>query len=200
MMKRLFDIILFIIIFPLAIFFIFIISILVYLNIGFPIFYIQTRVGKNNKLFKLIKFRTMKNFAQKNDKIINENQRLTRLTKFLRSTSLDEIPELWNVIKGDMSFVGPRPLLEEYIPLYNNEQKRRHNVKPGITGWAQINGRNEISWQEKFKFDIWYVDNYSFLLDLKILWKTIIKVIKREGISAETELSMKKFTGNKFEK
>lgn len=199
-MKRLFDIILFIIIFPLAIFFIFIISILVYLNIGFPIFYIQTRVGKNNKLFKLIKFRTMKNFAQKNDKIINENQRLTRLTKFLRSTSLDEIPELWNVIKGDMSFVGPRPLLEEYIPLYNNEQKRRHNVKPGITGWAQINGRNEISWQEKFKFDIWYIDNYSFLLDLKILWKTIIKVIKREGISAETELSMKKFTGNKFEK
>ena len=200
MMKRLFDIILFIIIFPLAIFFIFIISILVYLNIGFPIFYIQTRVGKNNKLFKLIKFRTMKNFAQKNDKKINENQRLTRLTKFLRSTSLDEIPELWNVIKGDMSFVGPRPLLEEYIPLYNNEQKRRHNVKPGITGWAQINGRNEISWQEKFKFDIWYIDNYSFLLDLKILWKTIIKVIKREGISAETELSMKKFTGNKFEK
>ena len=199
-MKRLFDIILFIIIFPLAIFFIFIISILVYLNIGFPIFYIQTRVGKNNKLFKLIKFRTMKNFAQKNDKKINENQRLTRLTKFLRSTSLDEIPELWNVIKGDMSFVGPRPLLEEYIPLYNNEQKRRHNVKPGITGWAQINGRNEISWQEKFKFDIWYIDNYSFLLDLKILWKTIIKVIKREGISAETELSMKKFTGNKFEK
>ncbi len=199
-MKRLFDIILFIIILPLAIFFIIMISILIYLDIGFPIFYIQTRVGKKNKLFKLIKFRTMKNFDQKNDKKISENQRLTSLTKFLRSTSLDEIPELWNVIKGDMSFVGPRPLLEEYIPLYNNEQIRRHNVKPGMTGWAQINGRNSITWQEKFKFDIWYVDNYSFLLDLKILWKTIIKVIKREGISAEAELSMKKFTGNKFEK
>ena len=199
-MKRLFDIILFIIILPLAIFFIIMICILIYLDIGFPIFYIQTRVGKKNKLFKLIKFRTMKNFDQKNDKKISENQRLTSLTKFLRSTSLDEIPELWNVIKGDMSFVGPRPLLEEYIPLYNNEQIRRHNVKPGMTGWAQINGRNSITWQEKFKFDIWYVDNYSFLLDLKILWKTIIKVIKREGISAEAELSMKKFTGNKFEK
>ena len=199
-MKRLFDIILFIIILHLAIFFIIMICILIYLDIGFPIFYIQTRVGKKNKLFKLIKFRTMKNFDQKNDKKISENQRLTSLTKFLRSTSLDEIPELWNVIKGDMSFVGPRPLLEEYIPLYNNEQIRRHNVKPGMTGWAQINGRNSISWQEKFKFDIWYVDNHSFLLDLKILWKTIIKVIKREGISAEAELSMKKFTGNKFEK
>ena len=199
-MKRLFDIIIFIIVLPISVIFMIIIGILVYLDIGFPIFYIQTRVGKKNKLFKLIKFRTMKNFDHKNDIEINEKQRLTNLTKFLRSSSLDELPELWNVIKGDMSFIGPRPLLEEYIPLYNNEQIRRHNVKPGMTGWAQVNGRNSISWQEKFKFDIWYVDNYSFLLDLKILWKTIIKVIKREGVSAEAELSMKKFKGNKFEK
>ena len=199
-MKRLLDIILLIIILPLFLLLIIAISFLVYFNIGSPIFYIQTRVGKNNKLFQLIKFRTMKNIDGF-DNIQNlENKRLTNLTKFLRSTSLDEIPELWNIMKGDMSFVGPRPLLEEYIPLYNNEQARRHNVKPGITGWAQINGRNSITWEERFKFDVWYVDNFSFLLDIKILWETITKVIKREGISAEEDLSMQKFTGNKIEK
>ena len=199
-MKRLLDVILLIIILPLFLLLIITIGFLVYFNIGSPIFYIQTRVGKNNKLFQLIKFRTMKNIDDF-DNIQNlENKRLTNLTKFLRSTSLDEIPELWNIMKGDMSFVGPRPLLEEYIPLYNNEQARRHNVKPGITGWAQINGRNSITWEEKFKFDVWYVDNYSFLLDIKILWKTITKVIKREGISAEEDLSMQKFTGNEIEK
>jgi len=145
----------------------------------------------------MVKFRTMTNSRGIDGDLLLDAQRLTRFGHFLRATSLDELPELWNVIKGDMSLVGPRPLLMEYLPLYSNEQASRHNVRPGITGWAQVNGRNAISWEEKFKYDVWYVENQSFWLDMKIIWMTIKKVIAREGISADGEATMPKFTGNK---
>jgi lipopolysaccharide/colanic/teichoic acid biosynthesis glycosyltransferase len=144
----------------------------------------------------MIKFRTMTDETDKNGLLLPDNKRLTSFGKWLRATSLDELPELWNVLKGEMSFVGPRPLLMEYLPLYSKEQMKRHNVKPGITGWAQINGRNAISWEEKFKLDVWYVENQSFWLDIKILMLTVKKVFKREGISAEGEATMPKFTGS----
>ena len=164
-------------------------------NSGHP-FFTQTRPGKNGRLFKVIKFKTMNEKKDENGHLLPDAQRLTPVGKFIRKTSLDEIPQLLNVIKGDMSLIGPRPLLIEYLPLYNDFQKRRHEVKPGITGWAQVNGRNAISWPEKFKFDVWYVDNCSFLLDLKILLLTIKKVIVREGISQEGQATMEKFKGN----
>jgi lipopolysaccharide/colanic/teichoic acid biosynthesis glycosyltransferase len=161
-----------------------------------PIF-IQVRPGLHAKPFKMIKFRTMTNECDSEGNLLPDSQRLTSFGRFLRTTSLDELPELWNVIKGDMSLVGPRPLLMEYLPLYTEEQARRHDVRPGITGWAQVNGRNAISWEEKFKLDVWYVENQSFFLDVKILALTILKVIKREGISAQGEVTMTKFTGSK---
>jgi len=148
------------------------------------IFFYQRRTGKGGKLFTILKFKTMTDERDKNGKLLPDEKRLTALGKFMRSTSLDEIPQLINVIKGDMSLIGPRPLLEKYIPLYSKEQFRRHEVKPGITGWAQVNGRNAISWKEKFKLDVWYVDHLSFGLDLKILWLTILKVFLRKNISA----------------
>lgn len=164
-------------------------------NHGNP-FFLQSRPGKNERIFKIIKFKTMNDNKDKNGQYLPDELRLTLLGRYIRKTSLDEIPQILNVIKGDMSFVGPRPLLPEYLPLYNNEQKRRHEVKPGITGWAQVNGRNAINWQQKFQYDIWYVDNISFMLDLKILLLTIRKVFRSEGINSYNSATMEKFTGN----
>ena len=164
-------------------------------NSGKPLF-LQSRPGKNGKVFKVIKFKTMNDKRDKEGNLLSDAERLTAIGRLIRKTSLDEIPQLLNVIKGDMSLVGPRPLLVEYLPLYNKEQKRRHEVRPGITGWAQVNGRNAISWQEKFTLDVWYVDHLSLALDLKILWKTVAKVFKSEGISAVASATMEKFEGN----
>ena len=163
-------------------------------EMGSPVIFNQTRPGKDSKPFQMIKFRTMRNEITSDGQSLSDSERLTPLGQKLRSTSLDEIPELWNVLKGDMSLVGPRPLLMEYLPLYTEEQARRHDVRPGITGWAQVNGRNAISWEEKFALDVSYVDNRTIWLDLKIIWMTIKKVLIREGISAEGEVTMSKFT------
>lgn len=165
-------------------------------EMGAPVIFRQTRPGHNGKPFRMIKFRTMRDAVDADGRPLPDEERLTKLGQFLRASSLDELPELWNVLKGEMSLVGPRPLLMEYLPLYSPEQARRHEVRPGITGWAQVNGRNAISWDEKFALDVWYVDNQSFWLDLKIIWLTIRKVIKRDGISAKGEATMSKFTGN----
>ena len=164
-------------------------------KLGFPVFFKQTRPGLNGKPFQMIKFRTMLDAVDEDGNPLPDDQRMTSFGKFLRSTSLDELPELWNVLRGDMSLVGPRPLLMEYLPLYSDEQKRRHEVRPGITGWAQVNGRNSLSWEERFKLDVWYVDNQTCWLDLKILFMTVKKVLVRDGISAEGEVTMSKFTG-----
>ena len=176
--------------------FILILIVLIRWKLGAPIFFGQTRPGLYGKPFRMIKFRTMTDTRDEEGNLLPDNIRLTAFGRLLRSTSLDELPELWNVLKGDMSLVGPRPLLMEYLPHYSPEQARRHEVRPGITGWAQINGRNAISWEEKFKLDVWYVDNQSFILDLKILLLTIKKVFVREGISANGEATMPKFTGS----
>ncbi|MFN3873595.1 MAG: sugar transferase [Ignavibacterium sp.] len=160
------------------------------------VFYIQARPGKGGKVFQLIKFKTMTDQTDENGKLLPDKDRMTRLGKWLRATSLDELPQLINVLKGDMSLIGPRPLLVKYLPLYSDRQARRHEVRPGITGWAQVNGRNAISWQEKFEYDIFYVENLSFLLDLKIIWLTFIKVIKREGINSDKNATMEPFVGN----
>lgn len=157
----------------------------------------QQRPGKNNKIFEVVKFRTMNDKKDAQGNLLSDKDRLTSLGRFIRKTSLDEIPQLINVIKGDMSLVGPRPLLLEYLRLYNEKQIRRHEVRPGITGWAQINGRNAISWKDKFELDVWYVDNISISLDIRILLQTILKVFKSEGISSDTSLTMEKFEGNK---
>ena len=174
-----------------------VVALLIRINLGSPVFFTQTRLGKDGKEFKMIKFRTMKDSLDKFGQLLPDEQRLTKFGKILRSTSLDELPELINVLKGDMTLVGPRPLLVEYKELYSERQFRRHEVSPGITGWAQINGRNAISWNERFELDVWYVDNISFLLDMKILVMTILKVIKRDGINEQGQASMSKFTGNK---
>ena len=174
-----------------------IIGVLVAINCGRPIFFIQTRPGIEGQPFKIFKFRTMTDACDSQDCILSDADRLTPFGRFLRSTSLDELPELINVVKGDMSLVGPRPLLVEYLQLYSTEQARRHEVKPGITGWAQVKGRNALSWDEKFKLDVWYVDNQSFLLDIKILFMTVMTTICREGISAEGEATMSRFEGKK---
>lgn len=172
-------------------------SLLILVSMGSPIFFRQKRPGKNEKIFCIYKFRTMTNDTDENGNLLLDEQRLNGIGRFIRSTSLDELPQLFNVLKGEMSFVGPRPLLVEYLSLYNETQKKRHNVKPGITGWAQVNGRNAISWEQKFKYDVWYVDNQSFLLDMKILWLTFLKVIKRDDINSSTNITMEKFTGSK---
>jgi sugar transferase EpsL len=172
-----------------------VVALVTYIVLGAPVLFVQSRPGLNGRSFEIVKFRTMVKKINDNESFVSDEKRLTDLGKFLRSTSIDEIPELWNVIKGDMSLVGPRPLLMEYLPLYNKEQGRRHEVRPGITGWAQINGRNSIPWEEKFKLDVWYVDNQSFWLDLEILFQTVKKVFLREGISAEGEVTMPRFTG-----
>ncbi|WP_010483309.1 sugar transferase [Pseudomonas sp. S9] len=165
-------------------------------KLGAPIFFVQIRPGYLGKPFKMVKFRTMRDAVDLNGDPLPDSERMTPFGSFLRSSSLDELPELWNVLKGDMSLVGPRPLLMEYLPLYNADQLKRHDARPGITGWAQINGRNAISWEDKFKLDTWYVQNQSFLLDIKIIIKTLKKVFVREGISGEGEVTMSKFTGN----
>lgn len=165
-------------------------------NNGKPFFF-QQRPGKNNKIFEVVKFRTMNDKKDAQGNLLSDKDRLTSLGRFIRKTSLDEIPQLINVIKGDMSLVGPRPLLLEYLPLYDEKQIRRHEVRPGITGWAQINGRNAISWKDKFELDVWYVDNISISLDIRILLLTILKVFKSEGISSDTSITMEKFEGNK---
>ena len=169
---------------------------LYFVNEGAGVFFTQDRPGKNNRIFRLIKFKTMNDKRDKDGKLLPDGERLTKAGRLVRSTSLDEIPQLINVLKGDMSLIGPRPLLIKYLPLYNAEQARRHEVRPGITGWAQVNGRNAISWEEKFKLDVWYVDHVSFLLDIKILLKTVYNVIKREGISSDTSATMEAFKGN----
>ncbi|MFL1455726.1 sugar transferase [Marinobacter sp. GN3S48] len=196
-MKRMFD--LFLSFFALGFLLpvILVVALLIRLKLGSPVFFRQTRPGKDGAPFQMVKFRTMLDAVDKHGNALPDNQRMTSFGSFLRSTSLDELPELWNVLKGDMSLVGPRPLLMEYLPLYTKEQYRRHEVQPGITGWAQVNGRNAISWGDKFRLDVWYVDNRSFWLDLKILFLTVKKVLFRDGISGQGEATMSKFTGSK---
>jgi undecaprenyl phosphate N,N'-diacetylbacillosamine 1-phosphate transferase len=160
------------------------------------VWFLQQRPGKNGTVFTIIKFKTMSDTRDKNGNLLPDDQRLTAFGKWVRKTSVDELPQLLNILAGDMSFVGPRPLLVEYLPLYSVEQGRRHEVKPGITGWAQVNGRNAISWQQRFMLDVWYVDHISFMLDMKILALTFIKVLKAEGVSSRTSQTMEKFTGN----
>lgn len=166
-------------------------------NLGSPVIFRQVRPGLNGKPFEMIKFRTMTDERDSEGNLLPNEQRLPKFGKTLRATSLDEMPELWNVIKGDMSIVGPRPLLMEYLPLYNEEQAKRHNVRPGMTGHAQVNGRNAISWEKKFELDVWYVDNQSIWLDFKIMLQTVKKVLIKEGINQSEEVTMTKFTGNK---
>ncbi len=170
---------------------------LIRLKLGAPVFFIQIRPGKDGKPFRMVKFRSMTNMRGADGQLLPDARRLTSFGHFLRASSLDELPELWNVLKGDMSLVGPRPLLMEYLPLYSPEQARRHEVRPGITGWAQVNGRNALSWEDKFKLDVWYVDHRTLWLDIKILWLTVRKVLVREGISADGEATMSKFNGSK---
>ena len=192
MLDLIFSLVLIILFFPLFL----IIAFLVSIDVGWPIIFQQTRPGSNGIPFIIYKFRTMKNLLDDQGNLMNDENRLTFFGKFLRSTSLDELPEVFNILKGDMSFVGPRPLLIEYLSRYSKEQNRRHGVKPGITGWAQVHGRNLISWEEKFKLDLWYVDHINFSLDMKIVWKTIFKIFCREGISAPGRTTMEKFEGS----
>jgi undecaprenyl phosphate N,N'-diacetylbacillosamine 1-phosphate transferase len=176
-------------------FLLFSIGLLVIANKG-KVWFRQSRPGLHEKVFQVIKFKTMNDARDHAGNLLPDEQRLTRIGNFIRATSLDELPQLINVLKGDMSLVGPRPLLVEYLPLYNETQRRRHEVLPGITGWAQVNGRNAISWHKKFEYDVWYVDHQSFMLDLKILLLTVFKVIRSEGVSSETSVTMEKFSGN----
>jgi len=175
--------------------FVLIVVLLALVNKGQP-FFTQDRPGRHNRIFRLIKFRSMNNKRDEHGKLLPDAQRLTPIGRFIRSASLDELPQLLNVLKGDMSLIGPRPLLIRYLDRYTPEQARRHEVRPGITGWAQVNGRNAISWEEKFTLDVWYVDNMSFTLDLKILWMTVKKVFRREGISSGSSATMEEFMGS----
>lgn len=197
MLKRIFDVTIssLVLLFGLPI--LLVLSLMIWVWLGSPIFFVQVRPGQAARPFHMIKFRTMKDAFDSEGNPLPDDHRMTTFGQFLRSTSLDELPELWNVLKGDMSLVGPRPLLMEYLPLYSEEQYRRHKVRPGVTGWAQINGRNAISWEEKFKLDVWYVDNRTFWLDLKVLFLTVKKVLARDGVSGEGDVTMSKFTGKK---
>lgn len=170
-------------------------AVLVKTKLGSPVLFKQERPGKDEKIFTLMKFRTMTDERDKNGELLPDEVRLTKFGKFLRSTSIDELPELFNILKGDMSVIGPRPLLVEYIPRYNEHQHRRHEVRPGLSGWAQVNGRNTVSWEDKFDMDVHYVDNYSLAMDVKILFMTVLNVLKREGISSETSATMEVFMG-----
>lgn len=171
-------------------------AVLIRIKLGSPVFFRQRRIGKGNKEFEIIKFRTMKDAFDKNGNALPDDQRMTKLGGILRSLSLDELPELINILKGDMSLIGPRPLLVQYLPLYNERQIKRHDVTPGLTGWAQINGRNSLTWNEKFELDVWYVENWNLILDIKIFFMTFYKVFKREGISQEGQATMEFFNGN----
>lgn len=170
-------------------------AVLVKTKLGSPVLFKQERPGKDEKIFTLMKFRTMTDERDENGELLPDEVRLTKFGKFLRSTSIDELPELFNILKGDMSVIGPRPLLVEYIPRYNEHQHRRHEVRPGLSGWAQVNGRNTVSWEDKFDMDVHYVDNYSLAMDVKILFMTVLNVLKREGISSETSATMEVFMG-----
>jgi len=196
MIKRVFDILVSVIALFLLSPIIFVVSRKIAKNLGEPILFQQQRPGLGGKIFNMIKFRSMRDAEDKNGNTLPDSLRLTPFGLKLRSSSLDELPGFWNVLKGEMSLVGPRPLLVEYLPLYSDEQAKRHNVKPGITGWAQVNGRNAISWEEKFKLDVWYVENQSFWLDIKILFLTVKKVFIKDGISSDGEVTMHKFTGS----
>lgn len=196
-MKRFFDFIISFIALVLLLPVIILTALLIRYKLGSPILFSQERPGLHGKTFKMFKFRTMLDLKDNQGNLLPDDERMTKFGTLLRSTSLDELPSLFSVLKGDMSLVGPRPLLVEYLPLYNSEQARRHNVRPGITGWAQVNGRNGISWEDKFKFDIWYVENQNLLLDLKILFLTIKKVIIRDGINESGNVTMSAFVGNK---
>ncbi|EKO5170317.1 sugar transferase [Vibrio vulnificus] len=195
MLKRSFDIVVALCAFVFFSPILFLVAFLVRTKLGSPVIFSQTRPGLDGKSFKMIKFRTMKDAVDKDGSPLPDSERMTPFGDKLRNSSLDELPELWNVLKGDMSLVGPRPLLMQYLPLYSPEQARRHEVRPGVTGWAQINGRNAISWEEKFKLDVWYVDNRSFWLDFKILLLTVKKVFVKEGISADGHVTIAPFTG-----
>lgn len=195
MVKRVFDVLLILLSLPLLLPLLAVVGLLVRFKLGAPVLFKQVRPGLAGKPFTMMKFRSMTDERDEQGNLLPDSVRLTKLGRFLRSTSLDELLGLWSVFKGDMSLVGPRPLLMEYLPLYSAEQARRHEVKPGITGWAQINGRNAISWEQKFEYDVWYVDNQSLWLDVKILWLTFKKVIVRDGVSAQGEVTISKFTG-----
>ena len=197
-MKRYFDFIVSFIALIILLPIIVVTAVLIRFKIGKPILFKQERPGIYGKSFYVYKFRTMTDARDANGELLPDNVRLTDFGKFVRKLSLDELPQLWNVLKGDMSFVGPRPLLVEYLPLYNERQAKRHNVLPGITGWAQVNGRNAISWEEKFELDVWYVDNQSFWLDIKILFMTVAKVFKSEGINQDGQATIQKFAGSKI--
>jgi sugar transferase EpsL len=195
-MKRLFDLVVTLLLLPFIFLLCFIITLFVKIKLGSPVIFVQPRPGLNGNIFNMIKFRTMTNKCDLDGNLLPDSIRLTKFGQLLRLTSLDELPGLWNVIKGNMSLVGPRPLLVEYLPLYNDRQMRRHEVLPGITGWAQVNGRNSISWDEKFDLDLWYIDNQSIWLDLKILWLTVKKVIMRDGINQDDQATSEYFKGN----
>jgi lipopolysaccharide/colanic/teichoic acid biosynthesis glycosyltransferase len=196
-MKRVIDLILGIVLFVMLFPVLLIVAFLVLVMLGSPVLFRQTRPGRNARPFELIKFRTMTDEKDAKGELLPDSQRLSAFGRMLRATSLDELPELWNVLKGDMSLVGPRPLLMEYLDLYTSKQSRRHEVRPGITGWAQVSGRNALSWEDKFALDVWYVDNQSLWLDLKILLMTIMKVVKRDGVSQSGHVTMEPFRGSK---
>jgi len=195
-MKRCFDLVISLFFFPIIFLMCLIIFLFLKIKLGSPVIFSQPRLGLNEEIFIMIKFRTMINKSDLDGNLLSDSERLTKFGKFLRSSSLDELPSFWNVIKGNMSLVGPRPLLVEYLPLYNSKQRRRHEVKPGISGWAQINGRNAITWDQKFDFDVWYVDNNSIWLDIKILLLTVKKVFIQDGINQSNHVIMPKFKGS----
>ena len=199
MIKRMFEVIIAATILLMLLPFMLLLAVLILLSTGRPVLFRQQRPGRQGIAFSMVKFRTMNNHLDANNTLISDEQRLHRFGRFLRASSLDELPELWNVLKGDMSLVGPRPLLMEYLPLYSDIQARRHEVRPGITGWAQVNGRNALSWEEKFALDVWYVDNQRFLLDLKILWMTLGTVMNRKGISQPGLATMAPFKGGSID-
>ena len=175
--------------------FIIVLVLLIIANNG-KVFFVQERPGKNERIFRIMKFKSMNDKKGPDGELLPDGERITKVGNFVRSTSLDELPQLINVLRGDLSLIGPRPLLTQYLPLYNDQQRRRHEIRPGITGWAQVNGRNSISWPKKFELDVWYVDNCTFLLDLKIIWLTILKIVRKDGISSDTSATMEFFEGN----
>lgn len=200
MIKRIIDILVALIALILLLPVIVVLCIMVKMKLGSPVFFSQERPGLHEKIFKMYKFRSMTDDRDDSGMLLPDAQRLTPFGKFLRSTSLDELPELWNVLKGEMSLVGPRPLRVSYLPLYNSTQRKRHNLRPGITGWAQVNGRNTVSWEDKFDMDVWYVENQSLLLDIKIILKTIAVVLKRDGINQSESTPMQPFRGTNVDK